>query len=196
MLSAFLQGLAAKLVEAILSKLVGWLAPKVILSVPHRASPNCPRCGGYGVARWAPPGARAAFLLSLLGFSWGFAMTLLGIPLVVLSVALGVTSAVRDGLGGTLSALAAPLALVVPGALMLGGAFGLAWYHSYPPKWCARCQGRWPRRQRDEYLRTARAVIYHCGCGQRLRAPAVDTEVRLRCPRCRHVHAPPARQKP
>ncbi|MET8348371.1 MULTISPECIES: hypothetical protein [unclassified Micromonospora] len=69
MLSSFLQTMATKMVEEILKRLVEWLAPKALRSVPHRATPNCPRCGGYGVARWAPGGVRAVFVLSLLAFT-------------------------------------------------------------------------------------------------------------------------------
>ncbi|MEU6205162.1 hypothetical protein ABZ814_16455 [Micromonospora musae] len=192
MLSAFLQGLATKLVEAILGRLVEWLAPKALRSVPHRASPNCPRCGGYGVARWAPARARAVFLLSLFAFGWGSGFTLLGVPVVVLHLAVTAVSAVRDGAGHLLPALLAPLGLLVPGALLVAGAFGLSWYHSHPPRSCARCHGRWPRRERDEYLRSVRSTTYVCGCGQRLRVPRLDGPARLRCPRCGSERATPA----
>ncbi|MET8259835.1 hypothetical protein [Micromonospora sp. NPDC005205] len=184
MLGSFLQALATKLVEEILKLLVQWLAPKALRSVPHRASPNCPRCGGYGVRRWAP-GGMWMFLPSLLTFAWGFGFTLLGVPVAVLAV---VAELVSDGLGGVPTALLAPLGLLVPVALMIAGAFGLAHYHSYPPKWCARCHGRWPRRDRDEYLR-ASAPVLTCGCGQRLRVPRAAAGTRLRCPRCRTEHA-------
>ncbi|MFI6069302.1 hypothetical protein ACIA47_29145 [Micromonospora sp. NPDC051227] len=187
MVGSFLQALATKLVEEILKLLVQWLAPKALRSVPHRASPNCPRCGGYGVRRWAP-GGMWMFLPSLLAFAWGFGFTLLGVPVVVLTV---VAVLVSDGVGGVPTALFAPLGLLVPAALMVAGAFGLAHYHSYPPKWCARCHGRWPRRERDEYLR-ASAPVVTCGCGQRLRVPRTAAGARLRCPRCRTEHAAPA----
>ncbi|MFI6241564.1 hypothetical protein ACIBEF_16975 [Micromonospora sp. NPDC050795] len=186
-IESFLQALAAKLVEEIVKRLVEWLTPKALRSVPHRASPNCPRCGGYGVRRWAPAGMWM-FLPSLLAFAWGFGFTLLGVPVVVLSV---VAVLVSDGVGGLLTALLAPLGLLVPVTLMIAGAFGLAHYHSYPPKWCARCHGRWPRRERDEYLR-ASAPVLTCGCGQKLRVPPTATGTRLRCPRCRTEHATPA----
>ncbi|MGC4846654.1 hypothetical protein ACLQ3F_05415 [Micromonospora sp. DT15] len=179
-----LQALATKLVEEILKLLVQWLAPKALRSVPHRASPNCPRCGGYGVRRWAP-GGMWMFLPSLLTFAWGFGFTVLGVPVVVLAV---VAELVSDGLGGVPTALLAPLGLLVPVALMIAGAFGLAHYHSYPPKWCARCHGRWPHRDRDEYLRASVPVLT-CGCGQRLRVPRAAAGTRLRCPRCRTEHA-------
>ncbi|WP_405432513.1 hypothetical protein [Micromonospora sp. NBC_00617] len=191
MLSAFLQALASKLVEAIIGKLTEWLAPKALRAVPHRAAPNCPRCGGYGVRRWAPGGMWAVFLLSLLAFAWGFGFTLLGVPIVVLAV---VGAVLSDGVGALWPALLAPLGLLVPGALMVGGAFGLAWYNNYPPKWCARCHSRWPRRDRAEYLRSARE--FTCGCGQRLRVPTVATGAKLRCPRCRIEHATPLRTGP
>ncbi|MGW3785480.1 hypothetical protein ACWD5Z_12880 [Micromonospora chokoriensis] len=186
MLDSFLQALAAKLVEEILKRLVEWLTPKALRSVPHRASPNCPRCGGYGVRRWAPAGMWL-FLPSLLVFAWGFGFTLLGVPVAVLTV---VAVLVANGVGGLLSALLAVLGLLVPVTLMIVGAFGLAHYHSYPPKWCARCHGRWPRRDRDEYLR-ASAPVVTCGCGQRLRVPRTAAGARLRCPRCRTEHAAP-----
>ncbi|WP_157563580.1 hypothetical protein [Micromonospora chokoriensis] len=185
MLGSFLQALAAKLVEEILKRLVEWLAPKALRSVPHRASPNCPSCGGYGVRRWAPAGMWL-FLPALLVFAWGFGFTLLGVPVVVLTV---VAVLVSDGVGGMLPALLAPLGLLVPVALMVAGAFGLAYYHSYPPKWCARCHSRWPRRERDEYLRSTQPM-FTCGCGQRLRVPRASG-TRLRCPRCRTEHATP-----
>ncbi|MGI5520702.1 hypothetical protein ACQEUX_07080 [Micromonospora sp. CA-259024] len=193
MLSSFLQSLAAKLVEEILKRLVEWLAPKALRSVPHRASPNCPRCGGYGVRRWAPGGMWVVFVLSLLACGWGFGGILLGVPVAVLTV---VGAVLSDGAGAVLPALLALLVLPVSATVMIVGALGLAWYHSYPPKWCARCQGRWPRRDRDEYLRAARAV-FTCGCGQRLRVPRAATGARLRCPRCRteHVTPAPARQR-
>ncbi|MEU4335710.1 hypothetical protein AB0F59_13870 [Micromonospora lupini] len=187
MLSSFLQALASKLVEAILGKLTEWLAPKALRAVPHRASPNCPRCGGYGVRRWAPGGMAVVFLLSLLAFAWGFGFTVLGVPVVVLTV---VGAVVSDGVGGLWPALLAPLGLLVPGALLVSGAFGLAWYHSYPPKWCARCHGNWPRRDRAEYLRAAR--VFTCGCGKRLRVPAA-AGAKLRCPSCKAEHVTPAR---
>ncbi|MEV4657292.1 hypothetical protein [Micromonospora sp. NPDC049301] len=187
MLSSFLQSLAAKLVEEILKRLVEWLTPKALRSVPHRASPNCPRCGGYGVRRWAPGGMSVVFLLSLLAFVWGFGVTLLGVPVVVLTV---VGAVLSDG-GAVLPALLALLGLPFSATVMIVGAFGLAWYHSYPPKWCARCHGRWPRRDRDEYLRATRPV-FTCGCGQRLRVPRAAAGARLRCPRCRTEHTTPA----
>ncbi|MDG4781584.1 hypothetical protein O7614_18175 [Micromonospora sp. WMMD961] len=183
MLDSFLQGLAAKLVEEILKRLAEWLTPKALRSVPHRASPNCPR-GGYGVRRWMR-GGMWLFLPSVLAFAWGFGFTLLGVPVVVLTV---VAVVVPNGVGGLLSALLAVLGLLVPVTLMIVGAFGLAHYHSYPPKWCARCHGRWPRRGRDEYLR-ASAPVVTCGCGQRLRVPRTAAGARLRCPRCRSEHA-------
>ncbi|MEV4120218.1 hypothetical protein [Micromonospora sp. NPDC049645] len=187
MLGSFLQALASKLVEEILKLLVQWLAPKALRSVPHRASPNCPRCGGYGVRRWAP-GGMWMFLPAVLAFAWGFGFTLLSVPVVVVAVVVVLVSA---GLGGVLPALLALLGPLLPAALMVAGAFGLAHYHSYPPKWCARCHGRWPRRDRDEYLR-ASAPVVRCGCGQRLRVPRA--RARLRCPRCRSelVTAAPA----
>ncbi|MEU8425417.1 hypothetical protein AB0C15_31540 [Micromonospora sp. NPDC048835] len=183
-IDSVLQALAAKLVEEIVKRLVEWLTPKVLRSVPHQASPNCPRCGGYGVRRWMR-GGMWLFLPSLLLFGWGFGFTLLGVPVVVLRV---VFVLVADGFGGLVSALFAVLGLLVPVTLMVAGAFGLAYYHSYPPKWCARCHGRWPRRERDEYLR-ASAPVLTCGCGQRLRVPRTATGSRLRCPRCRTEHA-------
>ncbi|MCG5435592.1 hypothetical protein [Micromonospora foliorum] len=188
MLGSFLQALATKLVEEILKLLVQWLAPKALRSLPHSASPNCPHCGGYGVRRWAP-GAMWMFLPALLAFAWGFGFTVLGVPVVVLTV---VAVLVSDGVGGVPTALLAPLGLLVPAALMVAGAFGLAHYHSYPPKWCARCHGRWPRRERDEYLR-ASAPVVTCRCGQRLRVPRTAAGTRLRCPSCRTEHATPAR---
>ncbi|SCF10485.1 hypothetical protein GA0070607_5587 [Micromonospora coriariae] len=187
MLSSFLQTMATRMVEEILKRLVEWLAPKALRSVPHRAAPNCPRCGGYGVARWAPGGVRAVFVLSLLAFTWGFAGVLLGVPAVVLAVVGGILS---DGLGAMLPALLVLLGLPVSATVMIAGALGLAYYQSYPPKRCNRCRGSWPRRERDEYLRAARPV-FTCGCGQRLRVPG-PAGARLRCPRCGTEHATPA----
>ncbi|WP_410809112.1 hypothetical protein [Micromonospora sp. 067-2] len=186
MLSSFLQSLATKLVEEILKRLVEWLAPRALRSVPHHASPNCPRCGGYGVARWAPGGVRLLFVLSLLVFTWGFAGLLLGVPVLVLAVIGGVLS---DGIGAMLPALLALLGLPFCAAVMTAGALGLAYYHSYPPKRCNRCHGTWQRRERDEYLRATRTV-FTCRCGQRLRVPRAAGR-RLRCPRCRTEHAAP-----
>ncbi|MGQ5261621.1 hypothetical protein ACTWLT_12750 [Micromonospora sp. ZYX-F-536] len=187
MLSSFLQSLATKLVEEILKRLVEWLAPKALRSVPHRASLNCPRCGGYGVARWAPGKVRALFVPSLLVFTWGFAGLLIGLPLVVLTLVGGVLS---DGTGAMLPALLALLGLPFSASVMIAGALGLAYYHSYPPKRCNRCHGSWPQRDRDEYLRATRPV-FTCACGQRLRVPRA-AGARLRCPRCRTEHAAPA----
>ncbi|MET7710762.1 hypothetical protein [Micromonospora sp. NPDC005413] len=184
MLSAFLQSMATKLVEEILKRLVEWLAPKALRVVPHPASPTCPRCGGYGVARWAPGRVRLLFVLSLLVFTWGFAGLLLGVPMVVLTVVGAVLS------GAMLPALLALLGLPFFATVMIAGAFGLAHYHSYPPKRCQRCQGSWPHRERDEYLRSTQPV-FTCGCGQRLRVPRA-AGVRLRCPRCGAEHAAPA----
>ncbi|MBO4161195.1 hypothetical protein [Micromonospora antibiotica] len=191
MLNSFLQALATKLVEEILKRLVEWLSPKVLHAVPHRASPNCPSCGGYGVRRWAT-GGMWVFLPSVLAFALGFGFTLLGVLLVVLTV---VAVLVSDGAGGIVPALLAPLGLLVPATLMIAGAFGLAHYNSYPPKWCARCHARWPRRERNEYLR-ASAPVLTCDCGQRLRVPRTAAGTRLRCPRCRTEHATPAPARP
>ncbi|MFF4874530.1 hypothetical protein [Micromonospora sp. NPDC000668] len=186
MFSSFLQSLATKLVEEIVKRLVEWLAPKALRVVPHPASPNCPRCGGYGVARWAPGGVRVLFVLSLLVFTWGFAGLLLGVPAVVFTV-VGVV--LSDGFGALLPALLALLGLPFSATVMIAGAFGLAYYQSYPPKRCNRCHGSWPQRERDEYLRATRPV-FTCGCGQRLRVPRA-AGARLRCPRCGTEHATP-----
>ncbi|WP_444951644.1 hypothetical protein [Micromonospora ureilytica] len=186
MLSGFLQSLATKLVEEILKRVVEWLTPKALRAVPHAASPNCPRCGGYGVARWAPGLMRVLFALSLVTFTWGFATLLFGLPVLVLTVVGGLLS---DGFG-VLPAVVALLGLPFSAAVMIVGAFGLAHYHSYPPKRCHRCQGSWPYRERDEYLRSTRPV-FTCGCGQRLRVPRA-AGARLRCPSCRTEHAAPA----
>ncbi|MEU5909788.1 hypothetical protein [Micromonospora sp. NPDC047527] len=185
MLSSFLQSLATKLVEEILKRVVEWLAPKALRSVPHSASPNCPRCGGYGVARWAPGRVRLLFVPSLLVFTWGFAALLLGVPATVLVV---VGAVLSDGVG-EMTVLVALLGLPFAATVMIAGALGLAYYHSYPPKRCHRCQGSWPRRERDEYLRSTRPV-FTCGCGQRLRVPRA-AGARLRCPRCGAEHAVP-----
>ncbi|MFI6264865.1 hypothetical protein [Micromonospora sp. NPDC051006] len=182
LLSAFLQSLATKLVEVVFGRIVERIAPRVLRTVPHQAPPNCPRCGGYGVARWAPAGVRAVFLLSLFAFALGFTFAFLGVPVAVLTVAVSVA---QDGFVGLLRGLVGVLGLLVPASVMMAGAVGLAWYHSYPPKWCARCQARWPRQDRAAYLRAAGALLFRCGCGQRLRVPATARGTRIRCPRCR-----------
>ncbi|MFI7575602.1 hypothetical protein [Micromonospora sp. NPDC049497] len=181
MLNAFLQALAPKLLEAVLVPLVTWLAPRLLRSVPHRASPNCPRCGEYGVRRWAPPGVWVVFLLSIFAFAMGFTFTLLGLPFAVLGLAVSVAT---DGIAGLPRGLLALTGPVVPAAMMILGALGLGFYQSYPPKWCARCQARWPRRSRAEHLRDAGAVVFGCACGQRLRVPATAAGRAIRCPRC------------
>ncbi|MDG4801271.1 hypothetical protein [Micromonospora sp. WMMD980] len=190
-MGGFLQALVTKLAEELLKLLVEWLAPRVLRSVPHLAPPGCPRCGGYGVARWAPRQATAVFVLALLAFAWGFAATLLGVPVVVLLVALGVRTAWAGDLAAALPGLAAPLGLVASGAVTIAGAAGMAWYHSFPPRLCRRCHGRWPRRDRAEYLRVVRSVVFACRCGQRLRAPGTPAGVRVRCPRCGAERAAP-----
>ncbi|MGC4856073.1 hypothetical protein ACLQ24_22430 [Micromonospora sp. DT4] len=184
MLGSFLQALASKLVEEILKRVVEWLAPKALGSVPHAASPNCPRCGGYGVARWAPGGVWPLFVPSLLTFTWGFAGLLLGVPALLFTVVGALVS------GAVMPVLVVLLGLPVSATVMLLGAFGLAHYHSYPPKRCHRCHGSWPRRTRDDYLRAAQPV-FACACGQRLRVPRAAGS-RLRCPRCHTEHATPA----
>ncbi|GAB3085037.1 hypothetical protein [Micromonospora schwarzwaldensis] len=67
-MGGFLQALVTKLAEELLRLLLGWLAPRALRSVPHPAPPDCPRCGGYGVARWAPRRATTAFVLGLIAF--------------------------------------------------------------------------------------------------------------------------------
>ncbi|MET7835763.1 hypothetical protein [Micromonospora sediminicola] len=180
----FAQMLLTKLAEELLKLLVEWLAPKVLRSVPHLAPPDCPRCGGYGVARWAPRWATTVFVLSVLTFAWGFTATVLGLPVVVLVAAVGVRTAWHGDLVAALPGLLAPLGLVGSGAVTVAGAAGMAWYHSFPPRLCRRCHGRWPRRDRAEYLRMVRSVVFACRCGQRLRAPGTSAGVRVRCPRC------------
>ncbi|WBC15568.1 hypothetical protein O7600_01645 [Micromonospora sp. WMMA1998] len=180
----FAQTLLTKLAEELLKLLVEWLAPKVLRSVPHLAPPDCPRCGGYGVARWAPRWATTAFVLSVLTFAWGFTATVLGLPVVVLVAAVGVRTAWHGDLVVALPGLLAPLGLVGSGAVTVAGATGMAWYHSFPPRLCRRCHGRWPRRDRADYLRMVRSVVFACRCGQRLRAPGTPAGVRVRCPRC------------
>ncbi|MFI7213339.1 hypothetical protein ACIBP4_18000 [Micromonospora maritima] len=187
----FAQALLTKLAEELLKLLVEWLAPRVLRSVPHLAPADCPRCGGYGVARWAPRWATTVFVLSVLTFAWGFTVTLLGLPLVVLFAVVGVRTAGQGDLAAALPDLAAPLGLAVPGAVTLAGAAGMAWFHSYPPRLCRRCHGRWPRRDRAEYLRALRSVIVTCRCGQRLRVPHATTATRVRCPRCGVERAAP-----
>lgn len=190
-MGAFLQVLVTKMAEELLKLLLGWLAPTVLRSVPHPAPPDCPRCGGYGVARWAPRRATTVFVLGVIVFGWGFTATVLGVPVVVLLVAVGVRTAWAGDPVAALPALAAPLGLAVPGAVMLAGAAAMAWYHSFPPRLCRRCHGRWPRRDRAEYLRMVRSVVFACRCGQRLRAPGRPPGVRVRCPRCGAEQAAP-----
>ncbi|WFE40035.1 hypothetical protein [Micromonospora sp. WMMD998] len=183
-MGALAQELVKKLAEELVKMLLTWVVPKVLRSAPQPAPPDCPRCGGYGVARWAPPSATAVFALSVLGFVGGFTATVLGVPVVVLLVVFGVRDAGAGDLTAALPGLAAPLGLVASGTVMVAGAAGMAWYHSFPPRVCRRCHGRWPRRDRAEYLRMVRSVVFACRCGQWLRAPGAPAGVRVRCPRC------------
>ncbi|SCG65133.1 hypothetical protein GA0070213_108196 [Micromonospora humi] len=180
-----------KVVEELLKKLLTWIVPRVLRSTPHPAPPDCPRCGGYGVARWAPAPATTVYVLALLTFAGGFTAIVLGVPVVVLLVAFGVRDAWTGDLTAALPEVATPLILVAPVAVAVAGAAGMAWYHSFPPRLCRRCGGRWPRRDRAEYLRMVRSVIFACRCGQRLRAPGTPAGVRVRCPRCGAERAAP-----
>ncbi|MER7458729.1 hypothetical protein [Micromonospora sp. NPDC126480] len=155
MLNAFLQALVTKMIEAVVTPLVSWLAPRALRSVPHRATPDCPRCGGYGVARWAPRRARVAFQLSILAFVSGFTLALLGVLFALVAM---IVAGTVGGWSDVAEALALLAASLVPGAVMVVGAVGLAHYHSHPPRWCARCGARWPERSRDEYLAATGAV--------------------------------------
>ncbi|MEU6077707.1 hypothetical protein [Micromonospora sp. NPDC047074] len=190
MLNALVQAVATKLVEFLLQQVVGRIAPPLLRSVPHAAPPNCPRCGGYGVARWAPAGMQVVFLLSLCTFALGFTFAFLGLPAAVLVAAHRVA---EDGLAGLPAGLVALTGPLVPAAVALVGAFGLAWFHSYPPKRCHRCGGRWPRRDRADYLRAAAPErLLGCGCGKRLRLRGATAGTQVRCPNCGREQVVPA----